>query len=100
MFDEMDRLRQEERLADLLRHYADLADDDREEWQDRLSHLDGVDPRGLARLHGELLAYGWVEQNTGLTLAGPAGTAARCYRITPTGLRALRQVPDEEGEAA
>ena len=34
----------------------------------------------LSILHGELIAFDWIEQNTGQTLSS-------CYRITPNGLR-------------
>ena len=53
--------------------------------------MEGVEGRQLARLHGELLAYGWLEQNTGLTPVLRRGEAPACYRITAAGLRALLQ---------
>jgi hypothetical protein len=105
--DEMQRLRESEALAWLLAHYADLGAADREAWQDRLMHLEGVEPRQLVLLHGELIAYGWLEQNTGSTAVLKAGAVPACYRITAVGVRALRQArdgrPDEDdrlGEAA
>jgi hypothetical protein len=58
--------------------------------------MEGVEARQLVKLHGELLAYGWLEQNTGLTPVLRAGAAANCYRITPAGLRALKQVRTAE----
>ena len=67
MFDEMERLRDEKGLFALLSHYAALAVADRQVWQDRLLEMAGVEVRQLIRLHGELLAYGWLEQNSGLT---------------------------------
>lgn len=63
MFDDLDRLRDNEVLSALLEHYAGFAE--REAWQDRLMQLDGADRNHLVRLHGELLAFGWIEQNTG-----------------------------------
>jgi hypothetical protein len=94
MFDELDRLREATELRTLLAHYAERGKADREAWQDRLNALDGVQPRELVRLHGELLAFGWIEQNTGVTpMPMPKGGAApACYRVTSAGLRALRQV--------
>lgn len=92
MFDEMERLRDVKELAALLRHYQQVGEADREVWQDRLDELDGVEARQLVKLHGELLAYGWLEQNTGLTPVLRLGTAASCYRITSGGIRALKQV--------
>jgi hypothetical protein len=101
LLDDLWRLRETEALARLLAHYADLGAADREAWQDRLMHLDGVEPRELVLLHGELIAYGWVEQNTGSTAVLRAGAVAACYRATAAGLRALRQAhdgePDEDG---
>jgi len=51
-------------------------------------HLEGVAPPELVKLHGELIAFGWVEQNT--------GEVPICYRITPAGSRAMRQAQGGE----
>jgi hypothetical protein len=88
MFDELERLRDVKELFDLLTHYQQLGAADREVWQTRRAEMDGVEPRQLVKLHGELLAYGWLEQNTGLT--------GGCYRITTAGIRALKQVRTHE----
>jgi hypothetical protein len=96
MMDEMDRLRGVKGLCDLLCHYAELGREDRQVWQDRLLNLEGVEPNQLVKLHGELIAYGWIEQNTGATPVLRPGTAPACYRVTPVGLRALKQVHAEE----
>ena len=100
LFDEMDRLAESRPLFDLLGHYAVRAGDNRETWQDRLAEMEGVEPRQLIRLHGELLAYGWIEQNTGLTPVLKNGLALHCYRITSTGLRAWKQGRSEKMHAA
>ena len=96
MFDEMERLREGKDLVALLCHYAALGAADRQAWQDRLAEMDGVEARQLIRLHGELLAYGWLEQNTGLTPVLRRGVAPACYRITTAGLRALKQLRAEQ----
>jgi len=96
MFDELERLRDVKELFDLLTHYQQLGSADRQVWQDRLADLAGVEPRMLVKLHGELLAYGWLEQNTGMTTAPRPGAAASCYRITTAGIRALKQVRGQE----
>jgi hypothetical protein len=97
MFDELERLRDAKELFDLLTHYQELGAADRQIWQDRLTEMDGVEPRQLVKLHGELLAYGWLEQNTGLTPPSTtAGGAAGCYRITTAGIRALKQTRTPE----
>jgi hypothetical protein len=95
MFDEMDRLRQTKELFDLLEYYQERAGDDRQVWQDRVLERQGVAAGELVRLHGELLAYGWLEQNTGTTPVARVGAAPACYRITPAGIRALRQAREE-----
>jgi hypothetical protein len=92
MFDELDRLRTNPHLLELLSHYACLGAENRETWQNRLMHLEGVETAVLVKLHGELLAFGWVEQNT--------AQVPICYRITLAGLRARRQLeaPDHADE--
>ena len=90
------RLREGEALARLLTHYADLGTADREAWQDRRMDLEGVEPRELVRLHGQLLARGWLEQNTGATPVLKPGAVAACYRVTAAGLRALRQARNDD----
>ena len=91
MFDEWERLCGDGRLFSLLAHYAQAGAEDREAWQDRVMQMEGVGAKELARLHGELIACGWVEQNTGLTPVLKPGVAAACYRMTSAGLRALKQ---------
>ncbi len=83
MFDELERLAADSNLKDLLGHYGLLGQENRELWQARLSELNDVDARTMSRLHGALIAFGWIEQNTG----GPGCT----YRVTPMGQRALRR---------
>jgi hypothetical protein len=95
MIDELDRLRQVKGLYDLLACYQEKAGADRQAWQDRVLEQAGVEPRDLVRFHGELLAYGWLEQNTGMAEAPRVGAAPCCYRITPAGIRALRQAREE-----
>jgi hypothetical protein len=96
MFDELERLRGVKELSVLLRHYQQVGEADRQAWQDRVVEMDGVEPRQLVKLHGELLAYGWLEQNTGLTPNLRVGVAANCYRITNAGIRALKQLRTQE----
>ena len=98
MVDEMERLRSVKGLCELLRQYAVLAAADRQAWQDRIAEMPGALPRELVQLHGELLAYGWLEQNTGLTPVLRAGFAPSCYRVTPAGLRALKNLQAEPVE--
>ena len=96
MLDELDRLRTSPHLVQLLTHYAYRGEADRDAWLPRLNAMEGVAAPELTRLHGELLAFGWAEQNTGQVPVG--------YRVTPQGQRALRQAqapePEDEGSPA
>src|SRR5256885_373989 len=100
MFDELERLCAVKGLLELLVYYAERGAADRQAWQDRLAQVGGATGRDLVRLHGELLAYGWLEQNTGMTPVLQKGAAPQCYRVTPGGLRALRQARDRADPAA
>jgi hypothetical protein len=90
MSEDVDRLRDEESIRLLLAHYVDLGAGDREAWQDRLMELDDLEPQVLARLHGELLAYGWLEMNVGVPPAMRSGVVPQCYRATGAGRRAVK----------
>lgn len=85
MFEQEDiqRLRDNPQLQQLLTHYADLGKQDREIWQNRLMEMGGLAPAQITKLHGELLAFEWVEQDTGAIRAS--------YRISPSGIRSLKQ---------
>lgn len=105
MHDDLDRLRASAELRQLLAHYSSAAEPDREVWQDRRMELEGADARELTKLHGELIASGWVEQNTGYSGGAQAGKVAGCYRATSAGIRALKvaergQAQEEERRAA
>jgi hypothetical protein len=84
MLDDIHRLRSSPNLLQLLSHYADLGKENREIWQNRLKQMEGVEPSELVKLHGELIAFSWVDQNT--------GHVPCCYRITLAGQRAIQQV--------
>jgi hypothetical protein len=84
MFNELQQLSADANLLALLDHYASLAGENREAWHTRMMEMEGTDDRRLAKLHGVLIASGWVEQDTG---------AVGCsYRITAAGQRALKRV--------
>jgi hypothetical protein len=87
MEDDLDRLRNSAALRSLLEHYAVATDP--EAWQDRLMEQDGLSPRELVALHGELIAQQWLEQNTGVIAMVKPGRVAGCYRATRAGRRAL-----------
>src|SRR5690242_4158220 len=91
MSDEARRVRRAEAVVQLLAHYAEAGLADRGAWQDRVMVLEGVPPRDLVRLHGELIARGWVEQNTGFTQVLRPGAVPQCYRVTAAGLRVFKE---------
>lgn len=97
MFDELHHLRTVPQMLPLLDRYGQAGAADQEAWQDRVMELPGTAPRDLVKLHGDLLAYGWLEQNTGLTPVLKAGAVPGCYRITPAGRRALQQAAADNG---
>ena len=92
MFDFSVRLRESAHLLALLAHYAQAGAEDRTAWRDRLMRMDGVEPQQLTTLHGELIAFDGIEQNTGHAVLRPDGTLAACYRVTPNGLREFRRL--------
>lgn len=92
MLDESQRLRENPHLLSLLSHYAQQGTEDRATWRDRLMQMEGVEPKQLSVLHGELIAFEWIEQNTGQAISRPDGTLSSCYRITLNGLREYRHI--------
>jgi hypothetical protein len=94
--DEMERLLHDERLIELLNHYAQGNEQNREIWQDRVMELDGARTEEMPRLHGELLAFDWIEQNTGAAAPTVNGGVASSYRLTSGGRRALRRVLEDK----
>lgn len=92
MFDELAPLREWPALNDLLAHYARLSAPDRQAWHDRKGPDEANQPRQVARMHGELIANGWLEQNTGVLSAARLNEAPGCYRITRAGLKALERL--------
>src|SRR5437899_2063806 len=104
MFDELERLRESPHLTQLLNHYVAGNAVDVQTWQDRVMRLDGVRSETLIELHGHLLAFEWIEQNTGVLSDLVPGQVARCYRATAAGRRALRRAmsdpPEDDALAA
>ncbi len=91
MLDDLDHLRNSPHLVKLLSQYAHLGAENRQIWQGRLMVMEGIEPPQLVKLHGQLIAFTWVEQNT--------GEIPCCYRITAAGLRAMRRVQAEDDSA-
>jgi hypothetical protein len=96
MFDDLERLRTKTHLLQLLMHYADLAAPDREAWQDRVMVMEGLGTAEISKLHGELIAFNWIAQNTGNSPGTCAGVVPACYRVTLAGLRAVQAIQSPE----
>jgi hypothetical protein len=94
--DDLERLRQDPRAIELLAYYAALGTPDRSVWQKRLGTMEGIDAKELSRLHGELIAFDWIEQNPSRNSAAPGSVQAGVYRITSHGVRDLCQVQGVE----
>jgi hypothetical protein len=92
MFDESQHLQENPHLLALLSHYAQQGTEERATWRDRLMQMEGVEPKQLSVLHGDLIAFDWIEQNMGQAICRPDGTLSACYRITLNGLREHRRI--------
>jgi hypothetical protein len=84
MLDNLERLRNSPQLLQLFSHYAKLGETNPEAWHPRLMVMESDGRVDLVKLHGELMAFDYVEQNT-----GPMPCS---YRLTRAGLKALRQI--------
>lgn len=103
MLEEMQRLQECPALALFLNHYAEPGLADRMLWQPRLMNAEGVAAAEVTSLHGELLAFDWIEMNFGLVSGKEPGGLTACYRVTLAGLRAWKRaqggfLPMEEEE--
>lgn len=62
------------------------------EWQDRVMELGEVSANDLSKLHGLLLAQGWLDIQVSREAFQVPGQLTQCYKITREGLQALRMV--------
>lgn len=92
MTDGLQQLLRDGQLYQLLSHYHAAAGDDRERWMDRVAEWEDGRPEELTRWHGRLLAFAWLEQNTGHTPPPTNGRIGQCYRVTAAGRKALKHV--------
>jgi hypothetical protein len=100
----MKRLRESTGLKDLLAHYVNQPVAEPDARLDRVMELDGFTGKSLSQLHGELIAYGWIEYSAGSNIVRP-GCVPNCYWPTAAGRRALRWseaqgTADDEGQRA
>jgi hypothetical protein len=89
MSEEIEQIPEDSVLVLLLELYANAGLANPDVWQLRIMTLDGADDRRLSRLHGRLIAAGWLEFN--IAAATAKSETMRCYRITAAGRRALRR---------
>lgn len=84
-------LRDDPRLHGLLLTYSKMKKQKPDaDWHDRIMEMDGVSEEELNKLHGLLLASGWMETRVHGDAFRTAGKLEACYRITPDGNAALR----------
>jgi hypothetical protein len=69
------------------------------EWNDRVMELPETPPAALSKLHGTLLALGWIETRVSWEAFETPGKLTACYRITNDGLRALHHFDHNMGLA-
>lgn len=59
------------------------------EWDDRIMRFDDLSDKELSKLHGTLLALGWLETRVCREAFDVPGQLTACYRVTHEGIRAL-----------
>jgi hypothetical protein len=71
-----------------LTHYAKLGETNPEAWHPLLMVMDSDGRVDLVKLHGELMAFAYVEQNSGQMPCS--------YRLTRAGVKALQQISEND----
>lgn len=66
------------------------------EWHHRVMELVSVDMDRLSRMHGYLIASGWIDVRVERDAFGVDGGVLDSYRITKDGLRALISIESEQ----
>jgi len=85
--DERTILRDNPPMLALLTLYAGSGD-----WRDREMAWPGSTAAELSRWHGRLLAADWIELNISSAPRVAPNEVPGCYRATPAGRRAVREV--------
>lgn len=92
MLDNLERLRNNPQLLQLFSHYARLGEANPEAWHARLAQMEYDGKVDLVKLHGELIAFDFIEQNTGQLPCR--------YRLTRGGLKVFQEIENlTESEA-
>ncbi|HVJ82648.1 MAG TPA: hypothetical protein VNC50_16385 [Planctomycetia bacterium] len=98
MLGSLELLVEEPPLRELLAWYGDLrAAKPDAAWHDRRAELPHVDAAALSRLHGDLMAFGWIDVRIAPDALETPGEIRSAYQITREGIRALRQTENQFG---
>ena len=84
MLENLDRLRNNPQLLQLFNYCARPGKANLEAWHARSAHLQCDGKIDLVKLHGELIAFDFIEQNTGQLPCR--------YRLNRGGLKAIREI--------
>jgi hypothetical protein len=78
-------------LRDLLERYQQGREQapDRE-WHDRVMEIEGASRAELTKLHGLLLANGWIDARVHADAFQTPCAVRDCYKVTPEGSRLLK----------
>lgn len=86
-------------IKNLLMRYYKPSADERLIWQARVMELDGATSNEITKMHGELLAQGWIEQNLESILCKESGSFLHSsYRITSSGVRTTKGLQESLAE--
>lgn len=104
MLGPLELLRESLPLRELLAQYKSYREvHPGQEWHDRVMQLGTLEPPEISKMHGVLLANGWVDTRVAIETFNTPGRLQSCYKITPDGVRALQWAmqeadwsPDEE----
>ena len=86
-------------IKNLLMRYYRPSSEERSVWQARVMELEGATSNEITKMHGELIAQGWIEQNLETILGRDGGSFLQSsYRITPSGVRTTKGLQESLAE--
>ncbi|MFZ9792714.1 MAG: hypothetical protein ACO3GX_09980 [Gemmataceae bacterium] len=86
-------------IKSLLMRYYRPSSEERSAWQARVMELEGATSNEITKMHGELIAQGWIEQNLETILGRDGGSFLQSsYRITPSGVRTTKGLQESLAE--
>jgi hypothetical protein len=78
-------------LRELLEQYQRVREQSPDrEWHDRVMEMEGAGRSELSKLHGLLLANGWIDARVHADAFQSPSGVLDCYRVTPEGTRLLK----------